>query len=180
MTSPDAGPKCFGVRFERVALLRLRLSFLSSGSRLLEPAPNTYRGSQSERSRHSVSQKHIGSLARPIKFELALNPVVSGLEKGAELVGGAHFGAPQMFGGELGLQSKRSDAGQDPMGVITCFAVLAAITHLQISIPLVTRAFALTRLSSWLQLDGGITQLRSFSGCVSRSAPCRRLAPCSA
>ena len=37
-----------------------------------EPAPNTYRGSCSERWRCSVSQKHIGSLTRPIKFERAL------------------------------------------------------------------------------------------------------------
>jgi hypothetical protein len=54
-----------------------------------------------------VSQKHIGSLARPIKFKLALRPVSSGLEKGAELAREAPFGAPQMFGGEVGFQSKR-------------------------------------------------------------------------
>ena len=65
----------------------------------VEPAPNTYRGSCSERCRHSVSQKLIGSLARPIKVELALRPVSSGLERGAELFGGALIGAPRMWEG---------------------------------------------------------------------------------
>ncbi len=79
-----------------------------------EPAPNTYWGSCSERCRHSVSQKLIGSLARPIKVELALRPVSSGLEKGAELFGGPPFGAPRMFGGEVGFQSRLADAGRVP------------------------------------------------------------------
>ena len=63
---------------------------------------------------HSVSQKLIGSLARPIKIELALRPVSSGLEKGAELFGEAPFGAPRMFGGEVGFQSRLADAGRVP------------------------------------------------------------------
>ena len=64
-----------------------------------------------------MSQKHIGSLARPFNIELALRPVASGLEKGAELVREAHFGALRLFGGEVGFQSSRLDAGQVPGGL---------------------------------------------------------------
>ncbi len=61
-----------------------------------------------------MSQKLIRSLARPIKLNLARRPVVSGLERGAELFGEAPFGTPRMFGGEVGLQSSRADAGHLP------------------------------------------------------------------
>ena len=58
-----------------------------------------------------MSQKLIGSLARPFKIDLALRPVSSGLEKGAELVEETPIDAPRMSGGEVGFQSQRTDAG---------------------------------------------------------------------
>ncbi len=45
-----------------------------------------------------MSQKLIGSLARPFKVDLALRPVSSGLEKGAEIFGEPPFGAPAVDG----------------------------------------------------------------------------------
>ncbi len=89
----------------------------------VEPAPNTYRGSCSERSCHSASQKLIGSLARPIKVELAHRPVSSGLERGAELFGGALIGARswrrRLGGAQLALYPRTllaEDAGVSPSG----------------------------------------------------------------
>jgi len=84
-----------------------------------------------------------------MKFELALRPVGSGLEQGAELVGGAHFGAPRMFGGEVGLQSKYMDAGHVPGG--------HCVPH--------DAGFALRSILNRLQLGGWITHLRSFICC---------------
>jgi hypothetical protein len=43
-----------------------------------------------------VSQKLVRALARPLKVGLDLRPVISRLEKGAELSGGTPFGAPRM------------------------------------------------------------------------------------
>jgi hypothetical protein len=43
-----------------------------------------------------VSQKLVRALARPLKVDLDLGPVISRLEKGAELFGGAHIGAPRL------------------------------------------------------------------------------------
>jgi hypothetical protein len=75
---PVTPARSCGVRFERVVLLRLRLGFLLLAAGL-EPAPNTYRGSCSERSRCSASQKLVGSLTRPFKCELAPDPRILGL-----------------------------------------------------------------------------------------------------
>jgi hypothetical protein len=67
-------------------------------------------------------------------------PVGSGLERGAERVGGTPFGAPRMFGGEAGLQSSRSDAGRGADEVVAC---LAAERRSQISGSLSDLSFGL-------------------------------------
>ncbi len=124
-----------------------------------------------------MSQKLIGSLTRPIKVELALGPVASGLEQGAELAREAPFGAPRMFGGQVGDQSKLADAGHVHVA-IACFAAVAAITDLRISSGSHDAGSALGSRWNRLQLDGWITYLRSINYFAPESAPCRMHALC--
>ncbi len=115
MTSLDARLFGRGVRSERVALLRLRLSFPSSGSRLFGSLHQTPIGDprRSDAAAPCPRNSSVPSLVQS-KIEQALRPVGSGLEQGAELVGEAHFGAPRLLGGEGGVQSRRTDAGPRP------------------------------------------------------------------
>ncbi len=114
MTSPDARPSGAALILGRVVPPSSPTFVSLFGFQALEPAPNTYRGSCSGPRSGSVSQKLVGSLTRPIKMALAPGPVGSRLEQGAELVGGAPFGAPRMCGGEAEFQSKRVAVGHRP------------------------------------------------------------------
>ena len=79
-----------------------------------------------------MSQKLFRSLARPLKVDLDLCPVISRLEKGAELKRTTPFGAPRMsflFGGEVDLQSRRMVARLGPghlLGVLGTGSALAS------------------------------------------------------
>jgi hypothetical protein len=60
---------------------------------------------------------------------------------------------------------------------LACFAILAAITDLRISLRSHHAGFTLGSVWSRLQLDGGFTHPHSFSSSAPRSASGRRLAP---
>ena len=85
-----------------------------------------------------MSQKLIRSLARPFKVELAPSPVVRGLEKGAETKS-----LRVLFGGEAGVQSRRTVARVVQRTFVRLLGFYLAV-------------------SGRLQLDGGLTDLRSF------------------
>jgi hypothetical protein len=122
----------------------------------------------------------VPSLVQSKKVELALRPVGSGRERGAELLGGTLFGAPRMFGGEVGSQSRLADAGHVPRSHPRDSWHLAVITDLRISSMQLNLALPSVLFGTWLQLDGWFTHPRSSICCGPRSAPCRRRAPCSA
>ena len=145
-----------------------------------EPAPNTYRGSCSERCGRSVSQKLIGSLARPIKVELALRPVSSGLERGAELVWRSALRRPTNGGRGGGFPIKgcgcRACSTKPPRDS----RQLATTTDLRISSRPLPLALPWVPSGTRLQLDGWLTHPRSVTCCAPRSAPYRMHAPGSA
>ena len=84
-----------------------------------------------------MSQKLLRSLARPFKIELALNPVVRGLEKGAETES-----LRVLFGGEAGVQSRRTAARIVQRTFVRLLGFYLAVF-------------------GGLQLDVGLTDLRS-------------------
>ena len=104
-------------------------------------------------------QKFIGSLTRPRKIHakssrLFVRPVVSGLERGAELFGGAPLGAPRMFGGEVGFQSKLAYTGHIPRS----HHMIRSCDHRSGDRFEATRSgfglgLSLVRVRTWLQLD---------------------------
>ena len=163
MTSLDARLFGRGVRSERVALLRLRLSFPSSGSRLFRsPAPNTYWGSSSERCGRSVPQKLVGSLTRPVKDRAGSSASwLRARARGRARWRGALRRPTNVRRGE-GSPIKRTGCRASAQETLAGFAARAAIPDLRIAGRPLRRAWPWLPEEARLQLGSGITPLRSF------------------